>query len=126
LSASRRNWNARAPPINRKLTANEEEALRRRVVARVREGERPEKFARLLDINVRTLYRWLERFQYGGKEAALHNKPKSGRPPMLDGAKLQWLAREVCAHHPLQLNFPLALQILGMIRELTGSRATTG
>lgn len=40
---------------NRKLTANEKEALRRRVVARVREGESPEELARRLDINVRTL-----------------------------------------------------------------------
>jgi transposase len=44
--------------------------------------------ARLLDINVRTLDRWPERFHHGGEEA-LRNKSKSGRPPQLNGAQLQ-------------------------------------
>lgn len=102
---------------NRKLTAKEKEALRLRVVQRVSAGESPEELARMLDINVRTLYRWLERFHYGGEEA-LRNKRKSGRPPKLDGAQLQWLARQVREHNPLQLNFPFALWTLAMIREL--------
>lgn len=105
-------------------SATEKEALAlmlretlHKVVQRIRDGERPEEIARILDINIRTIYRGLERFHYGGKKA-LHNQPKSGRSPKLNSAQLQWIAMQVRDKNPMQLNFPFALWTLGMIREL--------
>jgi transposase len=59
----------------RKVTSHEKAALRLRVVQRMRDGDSSDELARILAINPRTIYRWLERFHYGG-ESAPQNKPK--------------------------------------------------
>ena len=102
---------------NRSLDKKAQEALRIRVVGQVREGVSPEQLAKTLDINPRTIYRWIERFHYGGEEA-LRNKPKRGRPPKLTAAQMAWIARTVRDKNPQQMSFPFALWTLGMIREL--------
>jgi transposase len=99
------------------MTSQAKEALRIRVVAQIREGASPEELARVLDINPRTIYRWLERFHYGGEEA-LKTRPKPGRPSKLDSSQMAWIARTVRDKNPLQLKFPYALWTLAMIREL--------
>ncbi|WP_025321625.1 IS630 family transposase [Deferrisoma camini] len=102
---------------NRSLDKKAQEALRIRVVRQVREGVSPEQLAKTLDINPRTIYRWIERFHYGGEEA-LRNKPKTGRPPKLTAAQMAWIAHTVRDKNPQQMSFPFALWTLGMIREL--------
>lgn len=101
----------------RKLSSETKEELRIRVVHQVRSGASPEELAKTLDINPRTIYRWLERFHYGGEDA-LRNKAKPGRPPKLDWMQMSWLAKLVRDNNPLQLNFPFALWTLAMIREV--------
>jgi transposase len=99
------------------MSSQAKEALRMRVVSQIRGGASPEELARVLDINPRTIYRWLERFHYGGQEA-LKTRPKPGRPSKLDSSQMAWIARAVRDNNPLQLKFPYALWTLAMIREL--------
>jgi transposase len=105
----------------RKLDRRAKEALRLRVIEQVRSGASPETLARVLDINPRTVYRWLAKFHYGGKDA-LKAKPIPGRPPKLSGEQMSWIASTVREKNPLQLQFPYALWTLAMIRELIRTR----
>jgi len=109
----------------RSLDRKAKEALRIRVVEQVREGFSPEQLAKVLDINPRTVYRWLEQFHYGGKEA-LKAKPIPARPPKLSGEQMSWIATTVRERNPLQLQFPFALWTLGIIRELIRTRFGVG
>ena len=105
----------------RKLDRKAKEALRLRVVEQARCGASPEQLAKVLDINPRTVYRWLEKYHYGGKDA-LKAKPIPGRPAKLSGEQMRWIAGTVREKNPLQLQFPYALWTLAMIRELIRSR----
>jgi transposase len=109
------------PSDGRKLDHKTLEVLRMRTVARVQQGERPEVLAKALDLNPSTVYRWLVKFHYGGKEA-LKAKPVPGRPPKLSGKQMSWIASTVREKNPLQLQFPYALWTLAMIRELIGKQ----
>jgi len=101
----------------RKISSEGKEALRIRVVHLVRDGASPEDLAKTLDINPRTIYRWLANYHYGGDDA-LKTKPKPGRPPKLDGSQLCRLAAIIREKSPLQLSFPFALWTLEIIREV--------
>jgi transposase len=80
----------------RKLDHATLEALRERAVQRVQEGESPEVVARVFGIGRTAIYRWLAEYRRGGW-GALKAKPLFGRPPKLDGKKLQWVYNTVLA-----------------------------
>lgn len=101
----------------RKLDHKTLEALRIRTVQQVLDGESPETLARVLDLNPSTIYRWLNRYHYGGQEA-LKAKPVPGRPRKLSSEQMEWIANTVRSKNPLQLDFPFALWTLAMIRQL--------
>src|SRR3990172_12944242 len=84
------------------------EAMRLRAVRCVQEGESPEVVAKALRINRTTIYDWLAAYRRGGW-GALKAKPVPGRPPKLDGKKLQWIYNTVTQKNPLQLKFQFAL-----------------
>jgi transposase len=105
----------------RKLDRKAKEALRLRGIEQVEEGASPEELAKVLDINPRTIYRWLEKYHHGGKEA-LKAKPIPGRPLKLSGEQMSWIASTVRLKDPLQLQFPYALWTLAMIRKLIRTR----
>jgi len=105
----------------RKLDRKALESLRIHAVQQVLAGESPEVLARAIGVNRATLYRWLNRYHYGGWEALKRRWPP-GRPPKLGPEQMAWLARTVRAKNPLQLGFPFALWTLGMIRELIRER----
>jgi transposase len=90
------------------------EAMRERAVQCVQEGENPEVIARALGVNRSTMYGWLARYRRGGW-GALKAKPLFGRPPKLDGKKLQWVYDTVTKKTPLQLKFPFALWTREMV-----------
>ncbi len=51
---------------------------------------------------VRTVYKWLMTYHYGGWEA-LKSSSISDQPPKLSGKQMQWLAKTVNDKNPLQL-----------------------
>ncbi len=93
------------------------ETMRMSAVKRVEAGESPEAVAEGLAINRRTIYRWLEAFHYGGKEA-LQARPIAGRPSKLTAKQMQRLSKLIRTKNPQQLKFEFALWTLKMIREL--------
>ena len=90
-------------------------------VQRILDGENPEELAEALALNRTTIYRWLNRYHYGGWEA-LKAKPVPGRPPKLSSEQIACLSKTIREKNPLQSNFPFALWTLGMIRELIRKR----
>jgi transposase len=93
------------------------EAMRERAVQSVQEGENPQDVARVLGINRSTMYSWLAQYRRGGW-GALKAKPLFGRPPKLDGKKLQWIYDTVTQKSPLQLKFSFALWTREMVAKL--------
>ena len=93
------------------------EALRERAVQRVQEGESPEVVARVFGIGRTAIYRWHGQYRSGGW-GALKAKPLFGRPPKLDGKKLQWVYNTVTQKNPLQLKFVFALWTREMVAKL--------
>lgn len=101
----------------RKYSHDALEQMRMDAVKRVENGESPEAVAQGLGINRRTIYRWLEAYHYGGKDA-LKAKPISGAPPKLNAKQMQKLSHIIRTKNPLQLKFEYALWTLAMIKEL--------
>jgi transposase len=93
------------------------EAMRERAVRSIQDGENPEVVARVLGINRSTIYGWLAQYRRGGW-GALKAKPLFGRPPKLDGKKLQWIYATVTQKNPLQLKFAFALWTREMVAAL--------
>lgn len=93
------------------------EAIRERAVRRVQEGESPEVVARIFGVGRTAMYRWLSDYRRGGW-GALKAKPLFGRPPKLDGKKLQWIYAAVTQKNPLQLKFEFALWTRAMVARL--------
>ena len=95
--------------------------MRERAVRSVQDGESPEVVARVLGINRSTIYGWLAQYRRGGW-GALKAKPLFGRPPKLDGKKLQWIYATVTQKNPLQLKFSFALWTREMVAALIKDR----
>ena len=85
---------------SRKLDHATLEVLRERAVHRVQEGESPEVVERVFGIGRTAIYRWLAEYRRGGWDA-LKAKPLFGRPPKLDGKKLQWVYNTVTQKNPI-------------------------
>jgi transposase len=101
----------------RKLDHVTLEAMRERAVQRVQEGESPEVVARVFGVGRTAIYRWLADYRRGGW-GALKAKPLFGRPPKLDGKRLQWVYNSVIHKNPLQLKFEFALWTREMVAKL--------
>ena len=101
----------------RKLSHDTLEAMRRRAVMSVQEGQSPELVGQALGLNRTTIYDWLARYRRGGWDA-LKAKPLTGRPPKLDGKKLRWIYQTVTQKNPMQLKFTFALWTREMVAVL--------
>jgi transposase len=93
------------------------ETMRERAVRSVHDGESPEVVARIIGINRSTIYGWLAQYRRGGW-SALKAKPLFGRPPKLDGKKLNWVYNTVTQKNPMQLKFAFALWTREMVAKL--------
>jgi transposase len=93
------------------------EAMRERAVRSVHDGESPEIVARVIGVSRSTMYGWLAQYRRGGW-GALKAKPLFGRPPKLDGRKMEWVYQTVTQKNPMQLKFPFALWTREMVAKL--------
>lgn len=89
--------------------------IRKRAVASVQSGQRPELVVRILGIGRRTIYGWLAKYRQGGWEA-LDARKRGGRPPKLDAKAMQWIYETVTLKNPVQLKLPFALWTAKMVQ----------
>lgn len=68
-------------------------------------------------LNVRTVFTWLAKFFYGGREALIA-KPSPRRPPKVCDEQLQWIAQAVRAYTPQQFGLEYGLWTLSLIAKL--------
>lgn len=90
---------------------------RQNAVAAVQRGEAVTVVARVCQIPLRTLFLWLARYRQGGWHALLERK-RSGRPPKLSPASIQWLYQAITLGDPRQHQCEFCLWTLQMIRQL--------
>lgn len=101
----------------RKLDHKTLSELRKRAVASIESGEKPQAVAKALGVNLRTVFRWLALYRDGGW-GGLHARKRGGRRPKLDATELRWVYETVVEKSPMQLKFPFALWTATMVREL--------
>src|SRR3979411_1535878 len=92
----------------RKLDHATLEAIRIRAVRSIQAGEPPGIGVHSLRSGRRTIYGWLARYRRGGWDG-LKAQPLFGRPPKLDGKKLQWVYNTLTQKYPLELKLEVAL-----------------
>ena len=90
------------------------ERVRKRAVASVQEGQRPQAVARAMGVNLRFVFRWLALNRSGGW-GKLDARKRGGRPPKLNAQALKWIYDTVLDKSPLQLKFPFALWTAAMV-----------
>jgi transposase len=109
--------NEKVSADGRGLDRNAQFALRLRAIKAVRKGMLVTDVAAAFGVHERTLYHWLARHASGG-QAALHTRPRSGRPPKVTAQEMAWIGRTVQEKSPQQMKLPYALWTLSLIREL--------
>jgi len=101
----------------RKLPRDAKEQIRIAAIKRIANGESPDSVAKGMELNRRTVYRWLEKYHYGGLDA-LKKKPIHGATPKVNAKQMKKLAKIIHEKDPLQYKFDFALWTLAIIREL--------
>ena len=104
-------------PDARSLDHKTLEALRRRAVECVQNGELPADVARILGVKVQVVYKWLSMYRAGGWDA-LRAKSIPGRPRKIDEKAMKWLYETIVTKSPNQLKFEFALWTREIVRSL--------
>lgn len=100
----------------RKLSKKTKEEIRIRAVQRVQAGESPEVVIKALGYTRTVIYRWLEKFAYGGYDA-LKSTSAPGKTPKLNAKQLAKIYSVIVDKTPDQLKFPFALWTRDLVRE---------
>jgi transposase len=93
------------------------QVMRQQAVRVVGNGESPATIAKVLGVNVRSVFRWLSDYASGGQKA-LEAKPIPGRPPKVTPDEMRWLATTIRDETPLQFKFEYALWTLALVGEV--------
>ncbi len=93
------------------------EEMRRLAVKRYLGGERQGEIARSLEVNIRSVSKWVAWYRDGGSEALASTKG-TGRPTALTEKEMKRLRRIVIGKTPLQLNFGSALWSLPILQDV--------
>jgi len=101
----------------RTLTHEASEAIRKRAVRRVQEGERPSQVIRAYGLCCTTIYKWLRAAQRGGA-AALASRRGTGRPGKLASRQKQQVRRWICGRDPRQYGLDFGLGTRKIVAEL--------
>jgi transposase len=101
----------------RKLDHKTREAIRKRAVQRILDGESPEAIAKTLGYHRSAVYQWLKRHAESGIEGLAYRKIP-GAPSKLSAAQKKKVFDIVTMKNPEQLKFPFALWTLAMVRQL--------
>jgi transposase len=76
------------------------EQRRARILALLHRGEHPKQIAALLLIGITTVYNIQKRYLEEGFEAALKDKPRSGKPPVITGEQKARITALACSDAP--------------------------
>jgi transposase len=90
---------------------------RKEAVAAVKRGDRPTDVARIMDLDLRTLFNWLARHRNGGEEA-LREGSRRGRPRKVTAKVMRWLDKAIREGDPQQYRFTFCLWTLAIVRTL--------
>lgn len=101
----------------RKLDHKTREAIRKRAVQRILDGESPEVIAKTLGYHRSAVYQWLKRYAADGMEGLTYRKIP-GAPSKLSPFQKKKIFNIVTMKRPEQLKFPFALWTLAMVRQL--------
>lgn len=93
------------------------EEMRRLAVRRYLGGESQGEISRSLEVNQRTVCKWVAWHREGGDSALVSTK-STGRPSALTAAETKRLRRLIVGKNPLQLNFGSALWSLPILQDV--------
>lgn len=97
------------------------EEMRRLAVKRVLNGETEGAVATSLEVNRRTVTKWVSWYRKGG-EAQLRSRKATGRPPALDERQTKQLREVIVGRNPQQLSFGTALWTIPILQQLIERR----
>ena len=86
--------------ILRKKETSAREQTRARMLDLLARREPPEKIAQLLGVSIATVYNLQKRFLAEGLAAALSDKPRSGKPPVIQPEEKARLTALACSDAP--------------------------
>lgn len=76
------------------------EQRRARILDLLHRGEHPQRIAEVLGIGIATVYNIQKRYLEEGFEAALKDKPRSGKPPTITGEQKAQITALACSDAP--------------------------
>src|SRR4051812_13990622 len=74
---------------------------RARVLDLLHRGQHPERIAETLQVSAATVFNIKRRYLDEGLEAALFDKPRSGKPPSIDGSQRAKITALACSDAPV-------------------------
>ena len=84
----------------RRATSSARTQTRARVLDLLHRGQHPDHIAETLQVSSATVFNIKRRYQQEGLESALFDKPRSGKPPSIDGTQRAKITALACSDAP--------------------------